>query len=194
MAESIDRLETLITDRLRLEPLRHEHVTAVLAYRVRNRAHLAPWEPSLAADALTERAVAAEIACSRDEAARDLNRRFAAFEDKTTTIVGEFNLWRIERGVSQSAILGYSIDAARQGRGYATEAAAAVVRHAFERLGLHRIATTYQPTNDRSGRVLRKLGFVVEGYARDYLLLDGSWKDAIFVALTNPYWTPRDDS
>ena len=92
------------------------------------------------------------------------------------------------RGISQSAILGYSVDAARQGRGYATEAAASVIGYAFETLGLHRIATTYQPTNERSGRVLRKLGFVVEGYARDYLFFDAAWRDAISVALINGAW------
>lgn len=35
----------------------------------------------------------------------------------------------------------------------------------------------YMPTNEQSGRLLRKLGFSVEGYARDYLLLQGTWKD-----------------
>lgn len=62
------------------------------------------------------------------------------------------------------------------------------VRYAFDVLNLHRLETSYQPANERSGRVLRKLGFVVEGYARDYLLLNGSWRDGILVSLTNPDW------
>ena len=35
-------------------------------------------------------------------------------------------------------------------------------------------------------RHLRRLGFVVQGYARDYLHIDGEWRDHILTALTNP--------
>ena len=42
--------------------------------------------------------------------------------------------------------------------------------------------------NERSGRVLRKLGFAIEGYARDYLFLDNAWKDSVLASLTNEAW------
>jgi len=116
--------------------------------------------------------------------------RFIAFERDGDDIVGSIDLLSIRRGVSQSAVLGYSIDATHEGRGYATESAAAMVRYAFDVLNLHRLQTSYQPTNERSGRVLRKLGFVVEGYARDYLFLNDAWRDGILVSLTNPHWRP----
>ena len=44
------------------------------------------------------------------------------------------------------------------------------------------------PTNERSARLLRRLGFAVEGYARDYLLLDGQWRDHVMTALINRDW------
>lgn len=44
----------------------------------------------------------------------------------------------------------------------------------------------YVPTNERSGRLLRRLGFTVEGYARDYLFIDGAWRDHVLTSLTNP--------
>lgn len=63
-----------------------------------------------------------------------------------------------------------------------------VIQFAFEQRGLHRIAANYMPHNIRSGRLLRSLGFHVEGYARDYLLIDGVWQDHVLSALRNEDW------
>jgi len=115
-------------------------------------------------------------------------KRFVVFEARNPEIVASLNLWNIRRGAIHAAILGYAVDASHEGRGYASEAAGAVIRYAFEVLKLHRIETGYQPTNERSAKVLRKLGFVVEGYARDHLLVGGGWRDSILVSLTNPAW------
>ena len=65
-----------------------------------------------------------------------------------------------------------------------------IIAFAFGPLNLHRIRACYLPTNARSGAVLRRLGFVVEGYARDYLLIDGRWQDQILTSLINPDWQP----
>jgi ribosomal-protein-alanine N-acetyltransferase len=46
----------------------------------------------------------------------------------------------------------------------------------------------YLPQNERSARVLKGLGFVVEGYAKDYLYIDGRWQDHVLTALTNERW------
>jgi ribosomal-protein-alanine N-acetyltransferase len=172
-----------------LEPFVPLHAAAVLAYYDRNRAHLERWEPSRSPDFYTlehhvRDAERSAIATTNEECAR-----FVVFERDGEEVVALVNLWNIRRGVVQAAVVGYSVDARREGRGYATEAVKAVVAYAFGTLNLHRLETSYQPTNERSGRVLRKLGFVVEGYARDYLYLDGAWRDGILVSLTNPDWT-----
>jgi ribosomal-protein-alanine N-acetyltransferase len=112
------------------------------------------------------------------------------FRTRSDDIVGSIDLLSILRGMLQSAMLGYSVDATREGRGYATEGARAVVRFAFDELNLHRVEASYRPTNERSSRVVRKLGFVVEGYARDYLFLNDAWHDGILVSLTNARWRP----
>ena len=183
-------MAAIATERLRLETLGPQHAHSVLAYYERNAAHLAPWEPRRPAQFSTLAYHADD--CERSAAAslRGEYVRFAAFERSGEELVGLFNLWNIRRGVIHAAILGYAVDAAYEGRGFATEGARAVVAYAFETLHLHRIESSYQPANERSRRVLRKLGFVVEGYARDYLYLNGTWRDGILAALTNPSWRP----
>jgi ribosomal-protein-alanine N-acetyltransferase len=69
-----------------------------------------------------------------------------------------------------------------------SEAVSAAIAHVFGDLGLHRVRAAYHPHNERSGRLLCRLGFVVEGYARDYLDLHGAWRDQILTGLINPDW------
>lgn len=51
----------------------------------------------------------------------------------------------------------------------------------------------YMPHNRRSGNVLKSLGFNIEGYARDYLYINGYWEDHILTSLTNKNWENRRD-
>jgi ribosomal-protein-alanine N-acetyltransferase len=44
----------------------------------------------------------------------------------------------------------------------------------------------YRPENLRSARLLARLGFIQEGYARDYLFIDGAWRDHVLTARLNP--------
>jgi ribosomal-protein-alanine N-acetyltransferase len=178
----------LATERLVLEPLSTRHAEAFLAYHVRNRAHLERWEPQRDESFYALDRQRAEIRASEADAQAGVSARFVALRPGDPEIVASVNLWNIRRGVSHSAVIGYSVDARYEGRGFVTEAARAVIRYAFDVLNLHRLETSYQPTNERSGRVLRRLGFAVEGYARDYLFLNGAWRDGILVSLTNPSW------
>jgi len=36
--------------------------------------------------------------------------------------------------------------------------------------------------------VLRRAGFTVEGFARDYIMINGRWEDHILTSMTNPDW------
>ena len=176
----------LENERIVLESLDARHAEALLAYHDRNRAHLEPWEPARDPDFYELSYHRETIRISLANAAIGASERFVAVERATAQVVANVNLWNIRRGVVQAAVLGYSVDARAQGHGYATTCARAVVDHAFGTLGLHRIETSYNPINAASGRVLRKIGFSVEGYARDYLFIDGAWRDAILVGLVNP--------
>jgi RimJ/RimL family protein N-acetyltransferase len=64
------------------------------------------------------------------------------------------------------AELGYWIAVSYWGRGYATEAARAVIAFGFDALGLHRIQAQYLTRNPASGRVMQKVGMRFEGIRR----------------------------
>jgi ribosomal-protein-alanine N-acetyltransferase len=75
------------------------------------------------------------------------------------------------------AEIGYWIGLPYWGRGYATEAARAIVKHGFEKLGLHRMYAMHFTRNPASGRVLQKIGMRHEGSLRHHLKKDGEYID-----------------
>jgi ribosomal-protein-alanine N-acetyltransferase len=80
--------------------------------------------------------------------------------------------------------IGWAIGRPHQRRGYATEAARALMAHAFETLCCHRVIATCQPENIASWRVMDKLGMRREAHFRQCLLRDtGEWWDEYFYAL-----------
>jgi [ribosomal protein S5]-alanine N-acetyltransferase len=68
------------------------------------------------------------------------------------------------------AEMGYWVGVPYWGRGYCTEAAAAVLRHAFGVLGLHRVHASHLTRNPASGRVMQKIGMRHEGHLREHFL------------------------
>jgi len=56
----------------------------------------------------------------------------------------------------------------------------------FDAMQLHRIMANYRPENERSARLLARLGFEKEGEARAYLRINGVWADHVLTALINP--------
>ena len=105
-------------------------------------------------------------------------------------IIGTCNYTNIVRGPFQACHLGYQIARASEGQGLMMEALRATNAFAFEALRLHRIMANYRPENARSARLLERLGFVREGLARDYLFIDGAWRDHVLTALVHPAYDP----
>jgi RimJ/RimL family protein N-acetyltransferase len=77
----------------------------------------------------------------------------------------------------QQAELGYLFLPEWHGRGYALEAARAVIEFAFTICGFHKIIATVTAGNDPSVKLLEKAGFVQEGRLRDNFKLGGEWYD-----------------
>ncbi len=98
---------------------------------------------------------------------------------------GQMTVGNIIRGALKSAWIGYWVAKDVNGRGVATAALAIGLDHCFGPLGLHRVEATVRPENLPSQAVLRNVGFREEGLLRNYLDVDGRWRDHLLVALTS---------
>jgi ribosomal-protein-alanine N-acetyltransferase len=183
-----DEFPVIRTKRLLLTLPPVEAAPRMLSYVLENREHLAPWSPPDPPGYYTEDYWRKRLAAARAEFKRGQSLRLVFFERArpASAVVGDCNFTNIMRGPFQACYLGYKLDRRRVGQGLMYEALTGAVSYVFDELRLHRIMANYVPANERSGRLLRRLGFVVEGYARDYLFIAGDWRDHVLTALTNP--------
>ena len=82
--------------------------------------------------------------------------------------------------------MGFGIAKAYEGRGLMKSLCLEAIDFAFQDLGLNRIMANYVPSNERSGKLLASLGFVIEGRAARYLKINGVWQDHVLTSLINP--------
>jgi len=105
----------------------------------------------------------------------------------TGRVVGEVLLhWASD--TSRQGELGFALHSDVQGTGLAAEAAQAVLRLGFEDLGLHRITAVCIAGNDRSARLLSRLGMRQEGHFVHSILFKGVWQDQLLFALLDCEW------
>jgi RimJ/RimL family protein N-acetyltransferase len=112
--------------------------------------------------------------------------------DDGTGLVGDLAVWLA--GDGELAMIGYTIAPHAQGRGYATEAAGALVDLLLDEIGVHRVAATLDPSNNASARVLERLGFRYEGRSVSAAPVRGSWEDDdryAILAEDRAAWTAR---
>jgi [ribosomal protein S5]-alanine N-acetyltransferase len=177
------------TERLCLRLPTREDAAAVADFYLVNREHLQPWSPTLHPGLFSAGFWAGEAERRLGEYLAGLEvRGFLFRRDDPGRVVGNLTLDQIVRGAFHGCTLGYALAAGAQGRGYMLEAVRGAVAYAFGTLGLHRVMANYMPRNRRSATVLRQAGFVVEGYAREYLRINGRWEDHVLTAITNPEW------
>ncbi|HEY7131086.1 MAG TPA: GNAT family protein [Candidatus Limnocylindrales bacterium] len=79
------------------------------------------------------------------------------------------------------------------GHGYGTEATSLMMGHAFDGLGLHRIALSVFAFNERAIRSYASIGFVIEGRAREAIWREGRWWDEITMSLLDSDWSRLGD-
>jgi ribosomal-protein-alanine N-acetyltransferase len=177
----------LSTSRLVLAPAHEDLAISVIEFYQRNEVHLTPWEPQKPMDFLTEAVQRKRLQkAEADTRAGTAMRWWLYLKGEPNVLVGSIGLNGIARGPFQNALLGYALDGELQGQGLMQEGLSAVIAYAFSaETNLHRIQANVRPDNLRSLRVLERLGFEREGFARDYLYIQDKWHDHMMLALRN---------
>ncbi|WP_263970580.1 GNAT family N-acetyltransferase [Leptolyngbya sp. KIOST-1] len=179
----------LKTQRLLLRLGTAADIPAILQYYQLNRAYLEPFEPQRPANFYTHEFWQTVLAARETDFFNGSGVKLLMWlQSEPQTLIGTINLNTIVRGALHGATLGYSLSAQHQGQGYMTEAGQRLITYAFDELNLHRIMANYMPHNHRSANVLKRLGFQIEGTARDYLFINGQWQDHVLTSLINSNW------
>jgi ribosomal-protein-alanine N-acetyltransferase len=110
-------------------------------------------------------------------------------EKSTGKMVGSIDL-RIDED-NHSGEIGYVIHPDYTGKGFATEAAARVMRLGFETIGLNRIYSFHAPENPASGKVMQNIGLKYEGTLRQNELLRGVYLDSMMYGITKDQYEAR---
>lgn len=151
--------------------------------REEDRDWLAPWESTLPPGWMASPQPFKNMMRQQYKQGRN-NEVFPFIVELDGQIVGSVTGYPILRGPSQSVTLGYWVSESVAGRGVITAAVARVCDFCFFERGLHRVEINIKPDNERSIRVVEKLGFREEGYKKDFLHINGQWADHISYALT----------
>jgi RimJ/RimL family protein N-acetyltransferase len=178
----------ICSERLALRPLTAGDADAMLAYRSRaDVARYVPFEPMSRADIIQR--IGTQWA--RTELTDEGQGLTLGVEvTGTGKLIGDVMLFWHSR-LHAGGELGYVLNPDFGGRGYATEAAIAVLRLGFEELGLHRIVARIDERNDASARLARRLGMRQEACLVRNELFKGQWSSELDFAMLDDEWHAR---
>ena len=90
-----------------------------------------------------------------------------------------------------TAEIGWAFTAAFHGRGYATEAASAVLSLGFDGVGLHRVYAELDPRNAASIALCERLGMRHEAHFVEHMMFKGDWADTGVYGILDREWAAR---
>ncbi len=182
-------LPSLMTKRLHLRLGHASDASSIAAFQLANQSHFAGMRPKQPLDVFQTDYWASKLPQLEVEYRTGQSVNLFGFQRAGDHLpIAMINFTNITRGPAQFCYLGFGVDRAHEGHGYMCEALPIAMEFVFCELNLHRIMANYRPTNERSGLLLRSLGFTIEGYAKDYLFLDDAWRDHVLASITNEAW------
>jgi RimJ/RimL family protein N-acetyltransferase len=182
----------IVTERLRLRPLTTADVPALLSYRGRaDICRYLPFEP-MTREVLMGRLAGdfARTAISAPGQGLTLGVELAGVELAGGQLVGDVVLM-FHNEKHRAGEVGYVFAPQFHGRGYATEAVAAMIELAFAGLGLHRIVACLDARNAASARLAERLGMRREAHFVSNEMFKGEWADEVVYAMLADDWGVR---
>jgi ribosomal-protein-alanine N-acetyltransferase len=176
------------TERLIVEMPTASDAERARSFYERNREYFRQWEPDHGDFIFTHEFWERVLPTYLDEYRNGMAMRVVLRlkSDSDGPIIGFIHFTQFAHGPLKSCTFGCNLDEKVVGNGYMNEAAGAVIAFLFDRFNMHRVNAYYRPTNIRSAKMLRRVGFQIEGYVRDYLFVNGYWRDHITCGLINP--------
>lgn len=184
----------LVSGRVLVRPPRPDDWDEWAALRAGSRPFLTPWEPSWAPDCLSRSSFQRRLRRQAVEWREDQGYSFLVCELASERVVGGIGLSNVRRGVAQMATLGYWVGEPFARQGFTFGAVGLILEYAFQRQNLHRVEASCLPTNAASRALLEKAGFGYEGYARQYLRINGVWRDHLLFAMLKEDWAAASES
>jgi ribosomal-protein-alanine N-acetyltransferase len=178
----------LVGERVMLRPPERGDWQEWAELRGESRRFLAPWEPTWSADSLARGAFRRRLQRYAADWRSDQGYSFFLFRNEDGAMVGGIGLSNVRRGVAETASLGYWIGERHARKGYMTAALDLILGFSFTRLKLHRVEAACLPHNGPSRGLLAKCGFREEGYAKEYLCIDGRWQDHVLFGMLRDEW------
>lgn len=97
-------------------------------------------------------------------------------------VIGDISLW-FDSDSQEKAEVGWILDPAAGGHGFATEAAIAVLNIAFDHYGLHRVVAQMDARNAASAKLARRIGMREEAHLRKDWWSKGEWTDTLIFGM-----------
>jgi RimJ/RimL family protein N-acetyltransferase len=178
----------IVTQRLQLRPLALTDVDALYAYR--SLGEVCRYIPPVPLDhaALADRVQNRWARTTISDAGESIILGIELTE--TEQVIGDLMLF-FTSAEHRTGELGWVIDPRYSGRGYATEAAHALMHLAFDDLGLHRVVARIDARNDASLRLGDRLGMRREAHLVANEWFKGDWSDEIDMALLETEWASQ---
>lgn len=149
-------------------------------YYQSNRAHFKAWEPTRPSGFHSRRAWEARI---QELTSQQSAAYFVTLQPENGNIIAHCTLSQISYGAFQACYMGFGVSACADGKGVMHNTCKEVIHYAFDALKLNRIMANYMPHNNRSAKLLHRLGFQKEGLAKNYLQIAGRWEHHVLTAL-----------
>ncbi|GGA62540.1 N-acetyltransferase GCN5 [Pseudoclavibacter endophyticus] len=173
-------IPTLHDGAITLRPIHVRDARDIESLLLSNRAWLQPWEATNP-QGTGRWDVKGSIRSLLSQAAKHQTLPFVILLEGR--IVGQLTVSGMTYGAVSSATIGYWIAKDAAGHGVMTVATALAADHCLLSIGMHRIEICIRPENDKSLRIVEKLGFRYEGLRRRFIHIDGDWRDHVCFAV-----------